>query len=80
MELNYSTFSVPTLGLFGPTQESLYAPWGNNAMTVRTTVPFQNIFPDNFDHRTSESLMDSLTVDMVEEAIIKLWEKSESRT
>ena len=71
---------VPTLGLFGPTQESLYAPWGNNAMTGRTTVPFQNIFPDNFDHRSSDSLMDSLTVDMVEETIIKLWEKSESRT
>ena len=70
---------VPTVGLFGPTQESIYAPWGNNTITVRTTVPFQNIFPDNFDHRTSASLMDSLTVEMVEDAITKLWEKGESR-
>ena len=57
---------IPTLGLFGPTQESLYAPWGDHTGVVRTSIPFEKIFPSNFDHRTSDSLMDSLTVDMAE--------------
>jgi len=67
---------IPTLGLFGPTREELYAPWGENAATIRTPVPFDNIFPEGFEHRTSESLMDSLTVDMVEDAASALWRKA----
>jgi heptosyltransferase III len=66
---------VPTLGLFGPTKEELYAPWGENTAIVRTTVPFNEIFPEDFDHRTSESLMDTLTVDMVEQGAAALWLK-----
>ena len=71
---------VPTLGLFGPTLESLYAPWGENTGIVRTSVPFNEIFPPNFDHRTSDSLMDSLTVDMAEAEARALWQRcQESR-
>ena len=66
---------VPTLGLFGPTREELYAPWGENTATVRTSIPYQKIFPENFDHRTSGSLMGSLSVDVVEQAVINLWNK-----
>ncbi|MBT5938333.1 MAG: glycosyltransferase family 9 protein [Rhodospirillaceae bacterium] len=66
---------VPTLGLFGPTQESLYAPWGENSDIVRTSIPFEEIFPKNFDHRTSDSLMDSLTVDMAEAGALSLWQR-----
>lgn len=66
---------VPTLGLFGPTQESLYAPWGTHTGIVRTKTPYAEIFPDEFDHRTSDSLMDSLTVDMVEEGARDLWQR-----
>lgn len=64
---------VPTLGLFGPTQEVYYAPWGTHTAVVRTTVPFAEIFPPGFDHRTSESLMDTLTVDMAADAAARLW-------
>jgi len=67
---------VPTLGLFGPTQEALYAPWGANTAIVRTKTPFEDIFPKEFDHRTSDSLMDSLSVDMVVEAAGDLWAKA----
>jgi ADP-heptose:LPS heptosyltransferase len=70
---------VPTLGLFGPTKEELYAPWGENTATVRTTLSFDEIFPDNFDHRTSDSLMDTLTVDMVEQSARALWRKSQDQ-
>lgn len=67
---------TPTLGLFGPTDERLYAPWGANADFVRTTIPYAEIFPANFDHRRSDSLMDSLTVDMAEAASVELWQRS----
>lgn len=67
---------TPTLGLFGPTQEALYAPWGENTDSVSTAIPYQEIFPKNFDHRTSESLMDSLSVDMVYDAAQALWART----
>ena len=67
---------IPTLGLFGPTREELYAPWGENTATVRTSIPYQEIFPKKFDHRTSGSLMNSLSVDKVEQAAINLWNQS----
>ena len=66
---------VPTLGLFGPTQEALYAPWGEHTSVVRTKVPFAEIFPADFDHRTSDSLMDSLTVDAAEDGARDLWQR-----
>ena len=68
---------TPTLGLFGPTQEELYAPWGKNTAIVRTSIPYQEIFPKNFEHKTSESLMDSLTVDMVYAAAQDLWQRTQ---
>jgi len=64
---------LPTLGLFGPTQEALYAPWGEHTGIVRTKVPFDEIFPPDFDHRTSDSLMDSLTVEMAATGARDLW-------
>ena len=67
---------VPTLGLFGPTQEALYAPWGEHTGIVRTSIPFAEIFPKEFDHRTSDSLMDSLSVEAAEEGAIDLWRRS----
>ena len=66
---------LPTLGLFGPTQESLYAPWGDHTGIVRTQISFEEIFPDNFDHRISDTLMDSLTVDMAEDGAKELWRR-----
>ena len=70
---------VPTLGLFGPTQEALYAPWGEHTSVVRTAVPFAEIFPKEFDHRTSDSLMDSLTVEAAEAGARALWQRCEKR-
>ncbi len=66
---------IPTLGLFGPTQESLYAPWGEHTGVVRTRVAFAEIFPEDFDHRASDSLMDSLSVEMAEAGAHDLWRR-----
>jgi len=71
---------VPTLGLFGPSRDELYAPWGENSAVVRTDVPFDEIFgenpAENFDHRTTGTLMDSLSVDKAEQATRDLWGRS----
>ena len=64
---------VPTLGLFGPSQEELYAPWGRHCAPVRTPQSFDNIHPEGFNHITSDSLMDGLTVDMVAVALADVW-------
>ena len=64
---------IPTLGLFGPSKESLYAPWGPRTAVVRTPEKFEELFGPDFDHRTSDSLMDTLTVDMAEEGARALW-------
>jgi heptosyltransferase-3 len=60
---------IPTLGLFGPTDENLYAPWGEHCAAVRTPEAYNEIFPKDFDHTTNTaSLMESLSVDQVIEA------------
>ncbi len=66
---------IPTLGLFGPSKEALYAPWGDNCSTVRTPESFDKIHPAEFNHRKSASLMGNLTVDTVEAASKKLLSK-----
>jgi heptosyltransferase III len=60
--------NIPTLGLFGPSPDALYAPWGKHCAAVRTPESYENIFPKNFNHITSDSLMDSLSVEAVEDA------------
>ncbi|MBC8338089.1 MAG: glycosyltransferase family 9 protein [Rhodospirillales bacterium] len=67
---------IPTLGLFGPSLEELYAPWGPLGVAVRADKSFDEIFPENFDHRDTDSLMDSLTVDTVEAAARDLWRQA----
>ena len=64
---------IPTLGLFGPSLDSHYAPWGWNTKVVRTIHSYDDIFPPNFDHRSSDSLMDSLSVDSAYDAANELW-------
>jgi len=66
---------IPTLGLFGPSREELYAPWGENCAHVRTPESFDDIHPEDFDHQTSDTLMDSLSVDRVDQALADLWQR-----
>jgi len=70
---------IPTLGLFGPSPEAHYAPWGKYCGVVSTSVPYEEIFPAKFDHRASDSLMDSLSVDDAEQAVRKLWAEATSK-
>ncbi|HXR87325.1 MAG TPA: glycosyltransferase family 9 protein [Stellaceae bacterium] len=64
---------TPTLGLFGPSPIDQYAPWGSHTAVVATAIPHKDLFPPDFDHLTTDTLMDSLSVDMAEEAARQLW-------
>jgi len=65
---------VPTLGLFGPSKEAHYAPWGERTAVVRTALDYdQLVGGPGYDHRTTGTLMDSLTVDMAEAGARQLW-------
>lgn len=67
---------APTLGLFGPSREEHYAPWGSRAAVVRTRETWRElVFAPTFDHRTSDTLMDGLSVDAVAEAAAALWRR-----
>jgi heptosyltransferase III len=69
---------TPTLGLFGPSPVEQYAPWGRCTEAVRTTVPNEMMFGPGFDPLTTDTLMDSLSVDMAEAAAWRLWRRAVS--
>jgi ADP-heptose:LPS heptosyltransferase len=66
---------LPTLGLFGPSQDSHYAPSGPRAVVVRSRESYETLVgaPD-FNHRTTGTLMAGLAVDTVAAAVAELWE------
>jgi heptosyltransferase III len=66
---------VPTLGLFGPSLASHYGPWGKLAAVVQTAIPAEELFRRGFDHRTTDTLMDSLGVEAAEAAARSLLER-----
>ena len=65
---------VPTLGLFGPSPEDRYRPWGARAAYVRTQESYEALTgaPD-FDPKTCGCLMDGLSVERAEAAATALW-------
>jgi heptosyltransferase III len=69
---------TPTLGLFGPSPISQYAPWGRHATAVCSAEPPESMFGPGFDHRTTDTLMDGLSVDSAEAAACRLWGSVES--
>jgi ADP-heptose:LPS heptosyltransferase len=66
---------VPTLGLFGPSPIDQYAPWGPCTAAVRTEMPPEAMFVGKFDHLTTDTLMDSLSVEAAEAATWRLWRR-----
>lgn len=68
---------VPTLGLFGPSSEVFYGPFGPLCASVRGPRSFEDIChaPD-FNHRRPDCLMLDLTVERVEGAAGALWSRT----
>ncbi|MBL1146484.1 MAG: glycosyltransferase family 9 protein [Pseudomonadota bacterium] len=70
---------VPSVGLFGHGFPAQYRPWGDHCTYVRTPEdPAELLTASGVDHPSlvTHSLMDSLSVDMVEEAVTKHWHKT----
>ncbi len=64
---------IPTLGLFGPSREVHYAPWGVKAMAIRGPQSFEDIISaPGYDHRSGQSYMTALSVDRVYQAACEL--------
>jgi heptosyltransferase III len=67
--------ATPTLGLFGPSPSRQYAPWGPRAAFVCSTDPPETMFGPGFDHLTTDTLMDGLSVEAAEAAAHRLWDR-----
>ncbi len=64
---------IPTLGLFGPSKEVHYAPWGPHAMAVRGPQSFEDIIgAPGYDHRSGQTYMAGLSVERVCQAVTEL--------
>jgi len=70
--------ATPTLGLFGPSPVEQYAPWGRYTAVAHTAASRAALTGPGFDHRTTDTLMDSLSVDMAEQAAQALWRRAAS--
>jgi heptosyltransferase-3 len=67
---------APTLGLFGPSREVHYAPWGPRGLAVRTRASYEEIVgAAGYDYRRQETHMESLDVDAVARAAVDLWQR-----
>ena len=68
---------IPTLGLFGPSRTEHYAPWGENCGFVRTPESYDELVgAPGYDHRTTGTLMDGLSVETVLAACVSLIERT----
>lgn len=59
-----ASLGLPTLGLFGPSYDLFYRPWGKKAHFLRTPEPPQDLI-DRADGGNEELLMQNLTVQEV---------------
>ncbi len=59
-----AAMGVPTLGLFGPSREEHYGPWGAHARAVRTDLSYDAILAKpGYDYRRHDTHMETLSVD-----------------
>jgi ADP-heptose:LPS heptosyltransferase len=69
-----AAIGTPTLGLFGPSRPEHYAPWGSHTAVVTTPVSYEELVgAPGYDHRSTDTLMDSLEVGAVDAAARRLW-------
>lgn len=68
---------VPTVGVFGPGYPEQYRPWGAHTTYVQTPETADELIAaaGGDTAAVTESLMNSLTVDAVEKAIVAHWQK-----
>ncbi len=62
---------APTLGLFGPSDERVYGPWGPRTRTLRGR-DYQELMSDGYSHLSTQSYMLDISVDAAEQAATEL--------
>ncbi len=61
-----AAMDVPTLGLFGPSMADVYRPWGTHTSYVKTDLTLDELTGStDYNHKTTPSLMNSLSVEKV---------------
>jgi heptosyltransferase-3 len=69
---------TPTMGLFGPSRDEVYGPWGEKTAAVRTDRRFHEIVDaPGYDHRSQDSRMLDLSVDKAQRAAEELWKNAQ---
>ncbi len=64
----------PTVGLFGPTRDVFYGPWGDNGLVVRTPESVEDLIGGaDYDTHTTGTMMAGLKAKTVEDAIQDRW-------
>jgi heptosyltransferase III len=63
-----AAMGAPTLGLFGPSPERIYGPWGGRTRTIRGPITYEQHMAAAHMPDVRETLMGDLTVDAVETA------------
>ncbi len=72
---------IPTLGLFGPTEDKFYAPWGPSCRTIRTPESRAALLAKlPYPTAPTLNLMETLSVDRVYEAGMMLLKRAETIT
>lgn len=64
---------IPTLGLFGPSREKHYAPWGEKCRAVRGEKSYDEVFPKDYDYLNAPCMMMDLSVEQAYAAAENLW-------
>ena len=68
-----AAMQTPTLGLFGPSREEHYGPWGARAAAVRTDLSYESILAKpGYDYTRHDTHMESLSVDKAHAAALDL--------
>lgn len=63
-----------TLGLFGPSRETVYGPWGEKNNAVRTDLSYDEILAQpGYDYTSHQSHMLTLSVDKAQKAAEDMW-------
>ena len=61
-----SAAGIPTIGLFGPTNDRVYGPKGKNNLTIRTQKSYKDFTNDkNFTLKDSPSYLKDIKVSLV---------------
>ena len=71
---------IPTLGLFGPSNERHYRPWGPLARAARGPQSFEDMTRGDFQFDGTECHMQGLTVETVCAVANELWHESRTDT